>query len=64
MGSVTTVLDGEEHLTGPGDTVIVPAGTEHYVYSGDHPADLIAAVPAGTVFITPDGDERVADWAT
>jgi quercetin dioxygenase-like cupin family protein len=62
VGSVTTVLDGEEHVTGPGDTVIVPAGTEHYVYSGDHPADLIAAVPAGTVFITADGGERVADW--
>jgi quercetin dioxygenase-like cupin family protein len=63
VGSVTAVLNGEEHVTGPGDTVIVPAGTEHYVYSGDHLADLIAAVPAGTVFITSDGAERVADWA-
>jgi hypothetical protein len=43
--------------------VIVRAGTKHYVYSGEHPADLIGAVPAGTVFITPDREERVADWA-
>jgi quercetin dioxygenase-like cupin family protein len=63
VGSVTAVLDGEEHVTGPGDTVIVLAGREHYAYSGDHPADLIATVPAGTVFITSDGAERVADWA-
>jgi quercetin dioxygenase-like cupin family protein len=63
QGSVTTVLDGQEHPTESGDTVIVPAGTEHYVYAGDEQADLIAAVPAGTVFITPDGEQRVADWA-
>jgi quercetin dioxygenase-like cupin family protein len=63
QGSVTTVLDGEEHATGPGDTVIVPSGTEHFVYSADEPADLIATVPAGTVFITADGEQRVADWA-
>ena len=62
-GSVTTVLDGVEHATGPGDTVIVPSGAEHFVYSADEPADLIAAVPAGTVFITPGGEPRVADWA-
>jgi quercetin dioxygenase-like cupin family protein len=63
QGNVTTVLDGEEFATEPGDTVIVPAGTEHYVYAGDEQADLIAAVPAGTVFILPDGERRVADWA-
>jgi quercetin dioxygenase-like cupin family protein len=62
-GGVTTVLDAEELRTEPGDTVIVPAGTEHYVVAGDIPADLLAAVPTGTVFITPDGEQRVADWA-
>ena len=62
-GSVTTVLDAQELRTEPGDTVIVPAGTEHYVVAGDVPADILAAVPTGTVFITPDGEERVADWA-
>jgi quercetin dioxygenase-like cupin family protein len=63
-GGVTTVLDAQEVRTEPGDTVIVPAGTEHYVVAGNVPADIIAAVPTGTVFITPDGEERVADWAT
>jgi quercetin dioxygenase-like cupin family protein len=62
-GVVTTVLDGQRQQAEPGDTVIVPAGTEHYVIAGDELADLIAAVPTGTVFITPDGHERVADWA-
>jgi mannose-6-phosphate isomerase-like protein (cupin superfamily) len=60
---VTTVLDAKELPTEPGDTVIVPARTEHYVVAGDVPADIIAAVPTGTYFITPDGGERVADWA-
>jgi quercetin dioxygenase-like cupin family protein len=62
-GGVTTVLDGREYPTQAGDTVIVPSATEHYVVAGDAPADLIAAVPTGTVFITPDGDERIAEWA-
>jgi quercetin dioxygenase-like cupin family protein len=62
-GSVTTVLDEEEFPTGPGDTVIVPSGTEHHVYTRDEPADLIAAVPAGTVFIASDGTRRIAEWA-
>ena len=62
-GTVTAVLDGERVPTRPGDTVIVPAGMEHYVLAGDAAADLIAAVPAGTLFISPDGERRVADWA-
>ena len=62
-GSATAVLDGDELNTGPGDTVIIPAGTEHYVRSDGDPADLIAAVPAGTVFINRDGEARVAEWA-
>src|SRR5207247_8793095 len=63
-GSVTTVLEGDEIPTGPGDTVIVPAGSEHHVYTTEEEADLLAAVPAGTLFISPDGGRRVADWAT
>jgi quercetin dioxygenase-like cupin family protein len=63
-GSVTTVLDGEEFPIGPGDTVIVNAGTEHFVYTGEESADLIAAVPAGTIFIATDGTQRIAPWAT
>ena len=62
-GSVTTVLDGEHHVTAIGDTVIVPSGTEHYVFAGGGAADLIAAIPTGTLFITPQGETRVADWA-
>jgi quercetin dioxygenase-like cupin family protein len=61
-GAAMVVLDDEEHLIGPGDTVIVPAGTEHYSYSQTDHADIIAAVPAGTSFITPDGEVRLPDW--
>jgi quercetin dioxygenase-like cupin family protein len=61
-GSVTTVLDGEHFLTDVGDTVIVPAGVEHYVFTEAGSGDLIAAIPAGTVFITLD-EKRIADWA-
>ncbi len=61
-GSAIVVLDDEEHLIGPGDTVLVPRGTEHYSYTRSEPADIIAAVPAGTAFITADGEERLPDW--
>lgn len=61
-GSAIVVLDDVEHLIGPGDTVLVPAGTEHYSYSRNEPADIVAAVPAGTAFITADGESRLPDW--
>lgn len=61
-GSATVVLDDEEHLIGPGDTVIVPSGTEHYAYSQTDHADFVAAVPAGTSFTVPDGEDRLPDW--
>jgi quercetin dioxygenase-like cupin family protein len=63
-GSVTTVLDGEHLLTNVGDTMIVPAGAEHYVFTAARSGDLIAAIPSGTLFITPEGEKRIADWAT
>jgi quercetin dioxygenase-like cupin family protein len=63
-GTVTTVLDGEHLTTNVGDTVIVPAGAEHYVFTEDESADLIAVIPSGTLFITPEGERRIADWAT
>ncbi len=63
QGTVTTVFDDEENLVGPGDTVVVPAGTEHYVHSGEAQADIIAAVPTGTIFVSRDESERIADWA-
>src|SRR5262245_54977163 len=62
-GTATTMMDAEELPSETGDTVIVPAGTEHYVVAGDEPVDIIAAVPTGTVFITSDGRQRIADWA-
>ncbi len=62
-GDATAVLDATQIPTEPGDTVIVPPGTQHYVVAGDAAVDIVAAVPTGTVFITPDGEERIADWA-
>jgi quercetin dioxygenase-like cupin family protein len=62
-GSVTTVLDSDHFLTDVGDTVIVPAGAEHYVFTAAGSADLIAAIPAGTMFISSEGEKRIADWA-
>ncbi|MEP6476661.1 MAG: cupin domain-containing protein [Actinomycetota bacterium] len=62
-GSAMVVLDDEEYLLGPGDTVIVPPGTEHYAYSQTDHADFFAAVPVGTSFVVPDGDDRLLpDW--
>jgi quercetin dioxygenase-like cupin family protein len=62
-GSAMVVLDDEEHLIGPGDTVLVPPGTEHYSYSQTEAADIIVVVPAGTAFITPAyGEHRLPDW--
>lgn len=61
-GSAMVVLDDQEFLIGPGDTVLVPPGTEHYSYSRTEPADLVASVPAGTSFITAHGEPRLPDW--
>jgi quercetin dioxygenase-like cupin family protein len=61
-GSVVVVLDDEEFLIGPGDTVIVPPGSEHYSYSQTDHADIVAAVPAGTSFITADGEAALPEW--
>lgn len=61
-GSLTAVLDAAEHLAGPGDTVIIPPGTEHHSFTGHEPADMIVATLAGALMITPDGEEALPAW--
>jgi len=61
-GAVVQVLDGEEHDVGPGDTVIIPAGTVHYAFTRDATAALLCAMPAGTRMIREDGSESVPPW--
>lgn len=61
-GSLTAVLDGEELAVEFGDSVIIPAGVLHHSFAGERPAELIVAMPSGTVFIRPDGDRGVPPW--
>ncbi len=61
-GSLTSVLDGEEHAVSVGDTVIIPAGTLHHAFTGAEAAELLVAMPAGTLFIRPDGERGVPPW--
>lgn len=40
-GSAKAVVDGQEHLVGPGDAVDVPAGSEHnFINAGDQALKL------------------------
>jgi quercetin dioxygenase-like cupin family protein len=61
-GSVTTVLDGVAFDIERGDTVIIPAGVVHHSVAGGADAELIVAMPSGTKFIRPDGDESIPPW--
>jgi quercetin dioxygenase-like cupin family protein len=61
-GSITWIGDGEEHPVHAGDTVIIPAGVLHSASATGEPADLLAAMPVGTLFIPEEGEGAVPPW--
>ncbi len=61
-GSLTAVLDGEEYPVAEGDTVMIPAGVEHWSFAGEVGAALLIAMPSGTVMIRSDGERVEPPW--
>jgi len=63
-GRARSLLNGREGSIGPGDVVVVPAGTEHnFINIGDEPLKLFTVYappehPAGTVHRTKADAER------
>lgn len=61
-GRITWVGDGEEHVVEQGDTVMIPAGVLHHAYTAADPAEMLVAMPSGTLFIPESGEGRVPPW--
>jgi quercetin dioxygenase-like cupin family protein len=54
-GSLTARFADHLETAGPGDALIVPAGTEFSLVAGDGPAEAICAMPVGGQAVTTDG---------
>lgn len=61
-GALVSILDGEEHERAAGDTMIIPAGTLHHAVAHSGGAELLVAMPVGTLFVPPDGEPRLPPW--
>ena len=62
-GSLDALLGDENETVETGDTVIIPRGLRHSVRStGSEDAALLCVMPAGTLFIRPDGNAAVPPW--
>jgi quercetin dioxygenase-like cupin family protein/uncharacterized protein YndB with AHSA1/START domain len=66
-GSLRLVVDGREHLLGPGETMVVPAGTPHRQLAGDERSGRVRVQvrPAGRTleFIELLGAMRLNRWS-
>jgi quercetin dioxygenase-like cupin family protein len=62
-GSLDATLGSDSETVETGDTVIIPPGVRHSVRStGSQDAALLCVMPAGTLFIKPDGSRAVPPW--
>ncbi|MEO3808463.1 cupin domain-containing protein [Sphaerisporangium sp. B11E5] len=72
-GGATVELDGETSEVGPGDTVVMPAGSPRRVHGGPAGLSAVVAAPAGgraygvTGDVAPgcavqDGDKLIPAW--
>jgi quercetin dioxygenase-like cupin family protein len=63
-GAVTVEVAGVPHPVGPGDAVIVPAGTPHRVENaGADAAEWLLVAPAGVRFFHATGEEGSPPWS-
>jgi mannose-6-phosphate isomerase-like protein (cupin superfamily) len=63
-GHAIAELGGTEHPLGPGDCLILPAGTDFTLHApGPHPFHAVACTPAGAhAIMTADGATLVPPW--
>ncbi|HYH11830.1 MAG TPA: cupin domain-containing protein [Thermomicrobiales bacterium] len=63
-GSLDVTMGGETHTLGAGDTVVVPARTEHQLRNvGADTAEWLLIAPAGYRFYHASGEEASPEWA-
>ena len=63
-GTVTVTVAGQAHPLGPGDTVIVPPGTDHQVENmGAEAAEWLLVAPAGVRYFHATGEEGAPPWS-
>jgi mannose-6-phosphate isomerase-like protein (cupin superfamily) len=65
-GKAVAAIDGTEHPLGPGDCLILAAGTDFTIYvPGDEPFRAMACIPVGgQATMVPDGPTFAPPWAT
>jgi quercetin dioxygenase-like cupin family protein len=62
-GHAVAEIDGAEHVLGPGDCLILPAGTDFTLHVPGEPFRAVACVPAGAqAVMVPDGATFVPPW--
>jgi quercetin dioxygenase-like cupin family protein len=61
-GGGTFHIDDEISEIGPGDSVVVPIGAQHFLEAGAEGALLMVAMLPGTVMFRDDGSEAVPPW--
>lgn len=54
-GAIAARFDDRVETAGPGDVLIVPAGTDFSLVATDGPAEAICAMPVGGQAVTADG---------
>ncbi|WP_113698965.1 cupin domain-containing protein [Nonomuraea lactucae] len=63
-GSLTAIIEGEEHALSAGDALIVPAHTPFGIGNPhDEPAELVAVLPVGGRAIMPGMAPFTPPWA-
>jgi mannose-6-phosphate isomerase-like protein (cupin superfamily) len=63
-GHAVAEVDGSQHPLGPGDCLILPAGTDFTLHvPGQQPFRAVACMPAGAqAIMVPDGATFVPPW--
>jgi quercetin dioxygenase-like cupin family protein len=62
-GSATATLDGDPKPLSPGATLVLPAGVELSLATGDEPLEAIVCLPVGGQAVVGDGEPFTPPWA-
>ena len=62
-GSATASLDGTPHTLAPGSALVLPAGVELSLTTGDEALEAIVCLPVGGQGVVGDGEPFTPPWA-